>query len=46
LTEEKLDGTGIRLERLPRKLLAKEAQQSDVPVFSARTATKLLKLLP
>jgi hypothetical protein len=42
LTEETLD-IGARLEYLPRKSLAKLAQQADVSVSSV-TATKLLKL--
>jgi hypothetical protein len=46
VTEEKLDSNGVRLEHLPRKWLAKEAQQLDVSVFSASTATKLLKRCP
>jgi hypothetical protein len=43
LTEETLDDIGTRLE--PRSLV-KLAQQTDVSVSSARTATKLLKLCP
>jgi hypothetical protein len=43
LTEEKLDFFSARLERSPRKSLAKQAQQADVSVSSAGTATKLLK---
>jgi hypothetical protein len=44
LTEEKFDDIGARLERSPIKSLAKLAQQADVSVSSARTATKWLKL--
>jgi hypothetical protein len=39
LTEEKLD-IGARLEHSPIKSLAKLAQQADVLVSPARTATK------
>jgi hypothetical protein len=46
LTEEKPDNIGARLERSPRKSLAKLAQEADVSVSSARTATELLKLRP
>jgi hypothetical protein len=46
LTEEKLGYIGARLERSPRRSLAKLAQQADVSVSSARAATKLLNLLP
>jgi hypothetical protein len=45
LTEEKLYNISARLEHLPRKSLAKLDQQADVSIFSARIATKLLKLL-
>jgi hypothetical protein len=44
LTKEKSDSIGARLEHSPRKSLTKEAQQPDVLVYPARTATKLLKL--
>jgi hypothetical protein len=37
VTEEKLDSNGVRPEHLPRKWLAKEAQQLDVSIFSAST---------
>jgi hypothetical protein len=46
LTEEEVDNIGARLECSPKKLLAKVAQQADVLVSSARSDTKLLKLLP
>jgi hypothetical protein len=45
-TKEKLDHIGARLEHSPRKSLAKLAQQADISVSSAMTATKVLKLCP
>jgi transposase len=42
LNEEKLHNIGARLEHSQRKSLAKPAQQADILVSSARTATKLL----
>jgi hypothetical protein len=45
LTEEKLDGTGARLEHTPRKS-QKLAQETGVLKSGARTATQLLKLRP
>jgi hypothetical protein len=46
LTEEKLDSIGARLEHSPGKSLVKLVHQADISIFSARTATKLLKLCP
>jgi gamma-glutamylcysteine synthetase len=46
LTEEKLDDIGARLEHTPRKSLKRLAQETGVSKFSARSATKLLKLRP
>jgi hypothetical protein len=46
LTEENLGDIGARLERSPRKSLAKLSHQADVSVSLERTATKALKLRP
>jgi hypothetical protein len=46
LIEENLGDIGARLERSPRKSLAKLSHQADVSVSLARTATKALKLRP
>jgi hypothetical protein len=46
LTEEKLDDTGARLERTPRKSLKRLAQETGMSKSSARMATQLLKLGP
>jgi hypothetical protein len=43
---EKLDDTGARIERTPRKSLKRLAQETGVSKSSARTATQLLKLRP
>jgi hypothetical protein len=46
LTEEKLDDTGARLQRAPRKSLKCLARETGVSKSSTRTATQLLKLRP
>jgi hypothetical protein len=46
LIEEKLDDIGARLEYTPRKPLKRLAQETGVSKSSARTATRLLKLIP
>jgi transposase len=42
LTEQKLDGIGVRLKHAPRKSLKRLAQEPGVSKSSARTATQLL----
>jgi hypothetical protein len=46
LSREKLDDTGARLERTPRKSLKRLAQETGVSKSSARRETKLLNLRP
>jgi hypothetical protein len=46
LTDEKLDGIGVRLEHKPRKSLKHLAQETGVSTSSTRMATQLLKFGP
>ncbi|PSN42479.1 hypothetical protein C0J52_09800 [Blattella germanica] len=46
LTKEKLNDIAERLEHTPRKSLKRLAHETGVSEFSARNATKLLKLKP
>jgi hypothetical protein len=46
LSEGKLDDIGTRLVYTLRKPLKRLAQETGVSMFSARTATQLLKLRP